>query len=232
MTFLNLPVPQPGTRLILGGDGEGARAIRRASWRLDAYVPRWDRDFRDLGLADAGPGLEGASILLGPAPFPEGVPTIHLGATLPPGGRPGTLWYLGARRYQKEERDLARSQQRLLPLAEIGLDAGLRTALLEIGPRPGHLVLDLDVLDPAWAPAVARPCGLGAQPLELWRAFEVLRDGPLRSFEVRGLVVELDHDGRTAFLAAEAVRDLALLLWGGRPQGESCNGRTGPSGGG
>jgi arginase family enzyme len=57
--------------------------------------------------------------------------------------------------------------------------------------------------------------------LELWRAFEVLRDGPLRSFEVRGLVAPLDHDGRTAFLAAEAVRDLALLLWGGRPQGAS-----------
>ncbi len=224
MTFLGLPSPGPGTRRLLAGRGEGARALRQASRQLDPYAPRWDRDFRDLGLADSGEELEGACILLGPAPSPAGVPTIHLGASLPPGGAPGTVWYLGARRYLREDRDRARHQQRLLPLAEIGLEVGLRTCLVEIGPRPAHLVVDLDVLDPVWAPAVARPCGLGVHPHELWQAFAVLRDGPLRSFEVRGLVAGLDREGRTALLAAEAIRDLALLLWGGRAQGIAAGG--------
>jgi len=224
VTFLGLPTPGPETRLLLGGEGEGARALRQASLKLQTWVPRWDRDFRDLGLADAGGRLEGASILLGPAPRPEGVTTIHLGASLPPADHPGTVWYVGARHYSKEDRDRARSQQRLLPLAEVGLEVALRTSLLEIGPRPTHLVLDLDILDPAWAPAVARPGGLGAEPRELWQAFSVLRDRPLRSFEVRGLVARLDREGRTALLAAEAVRDLALLLWGGRPQGAAPGG--------
>lgn len=211
MNFLGLPAPGPSTRLLLAGAGEAAEAIRRASSGLDPYVPRWDRDFLELGAADSRGALGGARLLLEPVPL-EG-PQVWIGAGLEP-ARPGTAWYVGARRYRREERDRARREQRLLPLPEVGLEVALRTALMEIGERPFHLVLDLDVLDPAWAPAVARPCGLGADPRELWAALEVLRDRAPASFQVRGLVPETDRDGRTALLAAEIVRDLALLAWG------------------
>ena len=215
MTFLGLPPAGPETRLVLGGGGAMAEALRRASRGLLPYVPRLDRNFRDLSAGDAGPSLEGARILLGPCPCPPGLPQVHLGAGLPAASEKGTAWYLGARRYGREERERARREQRLLPLAEIDLSTGLRTALAELGGRPFRLVLDLDLLDPAWAPAVQDPAGLGAEPRELWKAFEVLRDeATLESFEVRGLVVERDPSGQTARLAAEAVRDLALLVWG------------------
>lgn len=215
MTFLDLPAPGPGTRRRVAGAGPVAEALRRASRGVDPYAPRWDRDFRDLGAADAGSAREGACILLGPGPVPGGLRSVHLAAGLEPAERPGTAWYLGARRYTREERDRARREQRLLPLAEIDLGVALRTALLETGGQPLHLVLDLDVLDPAWAPGVERPAGLGATPRELWGAFELLRDAPLASFEVRGLVPGRDPEGRTALLAVEAIRDLALLAWGG-----------------
>ena len=215
MRFLDLPAPGPGTRRLVAGAGPVAEALRRASRGLDPYAPRWDRDFRDLGAADAGSAREGAHILLGPGPVPEGLPLVYLAAGLEPVEPPGTAWYLGARRYTREARDRARREQRLLPLAEVDLGVALRTALLETGGSPFHLVLDLDVLDPAWAPGVERPAGLGATPRELWAALGLLRDGPVASFEVRGLVPERDPEGRTALLAAEAVRDLALLAWGG-----------------
>ncbi len=215
MTFLNLPPPGPQTRLVLGGGGVVAQAIRRASLALDPYVPRWDLDFRDLGAADSGPIRKGARILLGAGAPPEGLPLIHLGAGVPTLARAPAVWYVGARRYGREERDRARRAHRLLPLAELGLEVGLRTAMLEVGPQAFHLVVDLDVLDPVWVPAVARPAGLGAEPRELWKAFEALRASGLASFEVRGLLPGRDPDGQSARLAAEAVRDLAMLVWGG-----------------
>ncbi len=214
MTFLNIPLASTQTRLALGGGGLVAQAIRRASLALDPYVPRWDLDFRDLGVADSGAVRKGARILLGPGAPPEDEPVVYVGAGVPLLARVQAVWYVGGRRYGREDRDRARHAHRLLPLAEVGLEVGLRTSLLEVGARPFHLVVDLDVLDPVWAPAVARPAGLGAEPRELWKAFEALRASTLGSFEIRGLLPGRDADGQTARLAAEAVRDLALLVWG------------------
>jgi len=214
VTFLNVPLAGPQTRLALGGGGLVAQAIRRASLALDPYVPRWDLDFRDLGVADSGSVRKGARILLGPGAPPEDTPVIYVGAGVPVLARVQAVWYVGGRRYGREDRDRARHAHRLLPLAEVGLEVGLRTSLLEVGARPFHLVVDLDVLDPVWAPAVARPAGLGVQPRELWKAFEAIRASTLGSFEIRGLLPGRDADGQSARLAAEAVRDLALLVWG------------------
>jgi arginase family enzyme len=214
VTFLNIPLAGPQSRLVLGGGGLVAQAIRRASLALDPYVPRWDRDFRDLGVADSGAIRKGARIMLGPGASPEEVPVIYVGAGVPVLPRVPAVWYVGGRRYGREDRDRARHEHRLLPLAEISLEVGLRTALLELGGQAFHLVVDLDVLDPVWAPAVARPTGLGAEPRELWKAFETLRASTLGSFEIRGLLPGRDADGQSARLAAEAVRDLALLVWG------------------
>lgn len=208
MSFLGLPIGLEG-RLVVGGSGSVAESLRRASQDLETFSPLLDRDFADLSASDAGVGGH-PEIRLSLGPGRRDLPMVRLGAELRELDGPRS-YYLGARSCSRADRDRARREHRLLA---VDLATGLRTAVLELEGRPAHLVLDLDVLDPAFAPAVPRFLGRGATPAELWAALRTLPPGSLSSCEVGGLVPWRDPDGRTARLAAELARDLALILWG------------------
>lgn len=209
MTFLGLPGGTEAQVLVCGG-GSAAEAIRRASQDLETFSPALDRDFADLSAADAGSeAVPGARLYLGQSR--RDLPLVRLQADLRELDGPRS-WYLGGRACSRADRDRARREHRLL--ADVDLGTGLRTAILELQGEPAHLVVDLDVLDPAFAPGVARPFARGATPRELWEALRCLGPGAVDSCEVTGLVPWRDPDGRTARLAAELARDLGLILWG------------------
>jgi agmatinase len=88
----------------------------------------------------------------------------------------------------------------------------LTTALDKLGARPLYLTLDLDILDPSQLPGTGtpEPGGITWQQLEgLLGCFSSRR---LIAADVVELAPDLDPTGRSAVIAAKAVRSIALLL--------------------
>ena len=80
--------------------------------------------------------------------------------------------------------------------------SSLRPLLARGGPL--HISIDLDVLDPAFAPAVQTPEPLGLMPWELSGILLGLAGEPLRSLDVVELAPSYDS-GQTALLAARLI---------------------------
>jgi len=128
------------------------------------------------------------------------------------------LIQLGTRSCSKEEDDFAR-------------EAGVRTFTTEqvlddpqstvgkvrdlVGGAPVYLTLDLDVLDPAFAPAVATPEPGGLSTLDLIKLVRELGELDIRGFDLVEFAAPYD-DGTTAFATAKIVYELLAAIAGSR----------------
>lgn len=94
----------------------------------------------------------------------------------------------------------------------IGLEASIRTLRETVGDRPVYVTLDIDCVDPAFAPGTGTPEVGG---LTSWEILQLVR-GLAGLKLVGGDVVEVsppyDHAGITAILAANLVFELLSLL--------------------
>mgnify|MGYP000206235864 CR=1 FL=1 len=77
--------------------------------------------------------------------------------------------------------------------------------------KPLHISLDLDVLDPAFAPAVQTPEPLGLTSWELLEMLLGLAESSIRSFDVVELAPTYDN-GQTALLAARIIVELVCAV--------------------
>lgn len=82
-------------------------------------------------------------------------------------------------------------------------------AVASDGTEGYHVSVDIDVVDPALAPAVSTPVAGGLDRHEALEAMRLLGQGPLVSADFVELHPPRDKDGRTARLAAELI--VALL---------------------
>lgn len=129
---------------------------------------------------------------------------------------PGKLAILGARTASREEIEVARENDILIITSREVRERGTRWALEELQGALSfkgavHVSLDLDVLDPSFAPAVQAPEPFGLSP---WEVLELLLGlvglgGDLRSVDVVELAPLYDS-GQTATLAA---RLLVEFMW-------------------
>jgi arginase family enzyme len=88
-------------------------------------------------------------------------------------------------------------------------------------PRgPLYVSIDLDGLDPAFAPGVAHPEAGGLSVRDVVQVLHRVK-GPLVGADVVELLPSADQGGRTAVAAAKLVKELAGLMLGGvaRPTG-------------
>ncbi|MCD6248407.1 MAG: agmatinase [Hadesarchaea archaeon] len=123
---------------------------------------------------------------------------------------PERLIQLGTRSCSKEEEEFAR---------EVGIRTFTAEDLLEdlrgvadkvrelVGDSPVYLTLDLDVLDPAFAPAVSTPEPGGLSTLDLLKFARGLGGMRICGFDVVELVPPYDN-GITAFVAARALYEI------------------------
>ena len=218
-----------GEQYLVGGGDESSMLIREASAQVSTYSARLKRDFSQFNFLDSPEINEYVKILLGDTSLEFSLPTIYIGAGIvaPNSTRPlveaydfgnmpaqGTMWYVGARSFMPTECDWARHTQRLLPGFEVDIDTALRTALADLDGQAYRLMINLDILDPAWANAVKRPVGLGITPLELFKALQIIEGTPVELLQICGLDHRHNSPHDTARLGAEIARDAALLAWG------------------
>jgi agmatinase len=122
--------------------------------------------------------------------------------------------YMGVRSYSKEEReDLERLGLTYVSAYEIhdrGIVATTMRALKEIDRDRVYLTIDMDGIDPAYAPAVGNPEPFGLAPLQVKKAIGLL--GPmLVGMDLNEVSPAWDF-GQTSLLAARLVREAIMSI--------------------
>lgn len=77
---------------------------------------------------------------------------------------------------------------------------------------PIYVTVDIDVLDPAFAPGTGTPEAGGITPQELFRALGLLRGRNIIGVDLVEVAPALDPTGCTAVLAAKVVREMLITL--------------------
>jgi agmatinase len=125
--------------------------------------------------------------------------------------------YVGVRSYSREEReDLQRLGLEFVGADEVrrdGIAMALERAVNAIGRERLYLTIDMDGIDPAYAPAVGNPEPFGLTPWDVKAVIDQLGDR-LVGMDVNEVAPQYDQ-GETAVLAARLVRE-ALYVLGGR----------------
>ncbi|MEM2865944.1 MAG: agmatinase [Candidatus Hadarchaeales archaeon] len=123
---------------------------------------------------------------------------------------PGRLIQLGVRSSSSEEARYGEEKGIRYYTSEQLLAEGgkiVEEVRREVGSSPVYLTLDVDVLDPAFAPAVTTPEPGGLSTLDLLRILRGLRGLNIRGFDVVEVAPPFDT-GQTAFAAARAIYEL------------------------
>ncbi len=137
----------------------------------------------------------------------------------------GKVFQVGVRSATRSEAQYARAKTRFFPEEVLG---PLEEVLPCLAGRPVYFTLDIDVVDPAFAPGTGAPEPGGPGPREVIQAVRELASvasaastpgAPGRSFQVVGLdLVEVsppyDTGEITVILAAKLVREALLALCG------------------
>ncbi|MEW6182247.1 MAG: agmatinase [Bacillota bacterium] len=122
---------------------------------------------------------------------------------------PGRVYQFGIRSMDKPELDFARAHTRLYfdkvsePLAAISA---------QIKGKPVYITLDMDVVDPAYAPGVGTPEPGGIGPRELMDSVYQFEEFQVVGFDLVEVSPAFDPGGLAPLLAAKVVRELVLLL--------------------
>lgn len=123
------------------------------------------------------------------------------------------LAQVGPRSGTREEFALARARGTLMPG---GPEEAVTRALERLGERPVYVSVDVDVLDPAFAPGVGTPEPAGWTTAELLAALQrVFREANVVAVDVVEVCPPWDAGDVTAVAAAKIVRDV-LIAWAAR----------------
>jgi len=88
----------------------------------------------------------------------------------------------------------------------------LRSIVPRIGQRPVYITIDIDVVDPAFAPGTGVPEPGGVTSQEILDALLVLKDLNVVGADLVEVAPAYDATGQTGLLAAAIVRECLLLL--------------------
>lgn len=122
---------------------------------------------------------------------------------------PEKIYQLGIRSGEKEEFELGRQQCHLSQ--KLILD---KETLQKLQGVPVYLTIDIDVLDPAYAPGVSTPEPCGFSPQELFEAIYSLEGLNIIGFDVVEVLPSHDSGQITAAIAAKVIRESILTFWG------------------
>lgn len=120
---------------------------------------------------------------------------------------PDRVFQLGIRSCTREELSYARAHTRLYADVLLGAADEVKQA---IGRRPVYFTLDIDVLDPAFAPGTGTPEGGGFSARELLQLLQQLQSLNVVGFDLVEVSPPYDHADITSILAAKILREVLL----------------------
>lgn len=123
---------------------------------------------------------------------------------------------IGVRSFSKEEKtDAEELGLRFISSYELrektSMQEAVEKALSWIGRDKIYLSLDMDMIDPAFAPGVSNPEPFGLDPMEVKKCINHL-DDRLVGFDVVEISPPFDN-GNTSALAARLVREAIMAIW-------------------
>ncbi len=119
------------------------------------------------------------------------------------------IFQFGIRSGTREEFNYARDNTNLL---SGNINKQISSCLEAIGSKPVYLTIDIDVLDPAFAPGTGTPEPGGCSTNELLEAVYSLKDLKIVGFDIVEVNPAYDSTERTQVIAAKLLRELLLLL--------------------
>jgi agmatinase len=127
----------------------------------------------------------------------------------------GNIVPVGVRSLSFEEKeDSARMGLKYIDSFEIlegkGIEKAIKTALKNIKNEWIYLTLDIDVIDPCYAPGVGTPEPFGLTPLDIKKAISLLKD-KLVGFDLVEVSPPWDQ-GITSALAARLIREVIMVV--------------------
>ncbi len=201
-------VERPSALVVLGGDHTTAIPV------LAAQQQRADGQLAVLYI-DAHPDLNAVSR---GSPYSNGCAlrrAIEHGEI-----DPRRVLVLGCRDFDKEELDYAHASGiTLIPAAVANRlhPADFRSRLEEVvAQRPLHVSIDIDVLDPAFAPGTGIPAAGGLTSRQLLDFLEALEGLQLIGLDVDEVSPPLDHADITTLAALKAIFEFMALVNGAR----------------
>lgn len=123
----------------------------------------------------------------------------------------GNLFQFGVRSCTRPEVEYARRYTHLAGLAQNTLLSSLEENLPRLRNRPVYVTLDIDVVDPAFAPGTGTAEPGGCTSRELLLAVHLLGSLNLAGFDLVEVCPPYDQSQRTALLAAAIVREVILV---------------------
>ncbi|MBX6395519.1 MAG: agmatinase [Alicyclobacillaceae bacterium] len=119
------------------------------------------------------------------------------------------VWQFGIRSGTREEFAFARAHTHFYPFEVL---PGLQEARAVLGDRPVYVTVDIDVVDPAFAPGTGTPEPGGITSVELLKAIHLLRGLKVIGFDLVEVSPPLDPTEQTQILAAKVIREALLVL--------------------
>lgn len=120
-----------------------------------------------------------------------------------------SLYQFGIRSGTAEEFALAREKTHFYPFEVVEPLYGVCS---ELEKKPVYLTLDIDVVDPAFAPGTGTPEPAGITSRDLLDAVHLLKGLNLVGCDLVEVSPPYDQSQRTAILAAETVREILLQV--------------------
>ncbi|MFQ5883664.1 MAG: agmatinase [Thermoplasmata archaeon] len=123
---------------------------------------------------------------------------------------------IGVRSFSKEEKqDSEETGLRFISSSELSeettMQEALEKALNWIEKDRIYLSLDIDIIDPAFAPGVSNPEPFGLAPMEIKKCINYLAD-KLVGFDIVEVSPPFDN-GNTSALAARLARETIMAIW-------------------
>jgi len=122
---------------------------------------------------------------------------------------PSRIYQFGIRSGTREEFAWARANTHFYPFDVL---APLQSVLAEIGQRPVYVTVDIDVLDPAFAPGTGTAEAGGVASRELLAAIAAMKDLQVVGFDLVEVSPVLDQTEMTQIVAAKLVREALLAF--------------------
>lgn len=123
---------------------------------------------------------------------------------------PRNLYQFGIRSGTREEYQFGSTACHLYPHEVL---APLRGVIPDLGNRPVYITIDIDVMDPAFAPGTGTPEPGGIHSREMIDAILAMKGLNVVGFDVVEVAPGLDETDRTVVLGAKLIRE-AILAFG------------------